>query len=649
MANTIVGIEEERLESKSTLGMSDYVRVVGANGVSYKQELDDVSNKVITEYTDVPLAGNNQSVKDAINGLDNDKVDNSTLESSVSTINNRIDNIITSPAPTEEEIIDARLGADGVTYPSLGDAIRDQVSDVKSALNAGVAVCNMTEAVADNYGRNVTFIAYNPTETGKFCSGNVGGNISYTSLAGYSYQTIDLSTYIGKEIWIKDISGDSVKGVFLLDANNIITYTSASTSSNIKGLKIKVSANIAKLIINWHGGFNDVNGYYLYRLFAVAVVDETYIIQRANNSIGVYKPQTPMYSATGAYLGVMTVSAYNSDLVSYTSLAGYSYDVYRVEKGEEWKIHNKNSYGSKAYIFTDDNFVVYEYSNGTSTQEYNVEITADYSGFLILSGDYASRTAEKKEYAVTVDDIGIAIIQSKPLYNKKILYNGDSITESRMNISSLAYNGGAYPEIIKELTGCTYNNRAVGGAGLTQMVSGDSQYHVIVDDVVNMPDDADLVVFSGGINDFWRNRAIGTIDMDDYSNNYINNLDKTTLYGALESIFMQALLKWLGVPITFVITHKCDFTAERPNTQGDTFRDWHDAIIRCCHKYSIPYCDMFDYSGLNGGAIPAYSEAYLNANALGTSDGTHPNKEGYLRFYVPKLIPFFESLIKVNA
>ena len=43
----------------------------------------------------------------------------------------RIDNIIAGPAPSAEEIVDARYGADGVTYPSLGDAIRDQVTDLK--------------------------------------------------------------------------------------------------------------------------------------------------------------------------------------------------------------------------------------------------------------------------------------------------------------------------------------------------------------------------------------------------------------------------------------------------------------------------------------------------------------------------------------
>lgn len=47
----------------------------------------------------------------------------------------RIDNIIAGPAPSAEEIVDARLGADGVTYPSLGDAIRDQFTDLKSGFN----------------------------------------------------------------------------------------------------------------------------------------------------------------------------------------------------------------------------------------------------------------------------------------------------------------------------------------------------------------------------------------------------------------------------------------------------------------------------------------------------------------------------------
>lgn len=66
----------------------------------------------------------------------------------------RIDNIIAGPAPSAEEIVDARLGADGVTYPSLGGAIRGQVTDLKSALtdetNARILLAGrMTTAEGD--------------------------------------------------------------------------------------------------------------------------------------------------------------------------------------------------------------------------------------------------------------------------------------------------------------------------------------------------------------------------------------------------------------------------------------------------------------------------------------------------------------------
>lgn len=68
----------------------------------------------------------------ADNGSDTGKMKTTAL---TDPLNARIDNIIAGPAPSAAEIVDARLGADGVTYPSLGAAIRDQVTDLKSDLD----------------------------------------------------------------------------------------------------------------------------------------------------------------------------------------------------------------------------------------------------------------------------------------------------------------------------------------------------------------------------------------------------------------------------------------------------------------------------------------------------------------------------------
>lgn len=65
----------------------------------------------------------------ADNGSDTGKMKTTAL---TDPLNARIDNIIAGPAPSAAEIVDARLGADEVTYPSLGAAIRDQVTDLKS-------------------------------------------------------------------------------------------------------------------------------------------------------------------------------------------------------------------------------------------------------------------------------------------------------------------------------------------------------------------------------------------------------------------------------------------------------------------------------------------------------------------------------------
>ena len=61
---------------------------------------------------------------------DGDDTGRLSIEALLRTVNERIDHIITSPAPTEQEIIDARRGWNEVVYGSLGTAIRSQVKQI---------------------------------------------------------------------------------------------------------------------------------------------------------------------------------------------------------------------------------------------------------------------------------------------------------------------------------------------------------------------------------------------------------------------------------------------------------------------------------------------------------------------------------------
>jgi len=80
----------------------------------------------------------------------------------------RIDNIIALPdgsTTADAELTDIRVGADGVTYPTAGDAVRGQVTDLKSTLN------ELEDAVIGNTDNTfpLTFISgsYKSLATGK--------------------------------------------------------------------------------------------------------------------------------------------------------------------------------------------------------------------------------------------------------------------------------------------------------------------------------------------------------------------------------------------------------------------------------------------------------------------------------------------------
>ena len=221
--------------------------------------------------------------------------------------------------------------------------------------------------------------------------------------------------------------------------------------------------------------------------------------------------------------------------------------------------------------------------------------------------------------------------ENTTLRNKKIVYDGDSIC--------LGYYGsGGYPSIISNIVGGSYSNQSVGGARLCS----NSEHHSVVDNLINLPTNGDLYCFQAGINDYWGNTPIGTCDMSDYT----GSLDTLTICGALESIFRYCLTNFIGKPICFVITHKIQNTSYSKNSNGNTFKEYRDAMVNVCEKYSIPYYDAFSESGLNGWNT-IQSNTYLTGTGSGEGDGCHPNEEGYKRYYVPQLLSLFKKIMPI--
>lgn len=247
------------------------------------------------------------------------------------------------------------------------------------------------------------------------------------------------------------------------------------------------------------------------------------------------------------------------------------------------------------------------------------------------------------------------------LKGKKIVYDGDSICEERYN--GVAANGGAYAKIISDATGCTYQNFAVGGGTLASQVGRLSPWgtvrHSIVDCLESLPTDADLYCFEGGINDYWQDLPLGDFDPFDYD----GDLDIKTVCGALESIFRYAIKHFGGAPVCFVITHKISeynmetgertahtFTKKNSAPLPYTFAECYEKIVGICKKYTIPYYDAYNESGLNAWDSE-HNNRFLTAGgncSPGRGDGCHPNEEAYKRFFAPQLIALFERIIPIE-
>lgn len=87
------------------------------------------------------------------NGNDTSKI---SAEALMAPLNERIDNIIAGPASSAQEVIDARLGANGITYSSLGEAIRGQVSDLNDETDE---MQTQIVKLAGSAGMNLFFLA----------------------------------------------------------------------------------------------------------------------------------------------------------------------------------------------------------------------------------------------------------------------------------------------------------------------------------------------------------------------------------------------------------------------------------------------------------------------------------------------------------
>ena len=173
-----------------------------------------------------------------------------------------------------------------------------------------------------------------------------------------------------------------------------------------------------------------------------------------------------------------------------------------------------------------------------------------------------------------------------PLYGKIAVFDGDSIC------NAISDNLDGWAGRIAKNNSMGYTNYAKDGATITNGLMADGNpRHWISKSVVDMRTDADYIIFEGGTNDA---DLLGSGNLGTVSMGYNATLDDTTFSGALESTFKQAILKFKGKKIGYIVAHKMG-----TGLQADNRKSFFDRAIEICKKWGIPYINLWDTSYLN--------------------------------------------------
>jgi lysophospholipase L1-like esterase len=561
----------------------------------------------------------------------------------------RIDNIVALPAGSTQgdaELTDIRIGADGITYPTAGDAVRGQYTANNILANFAKDKADEIETIIKNTFNGVDTLLDNfdisevneitlniesgvlrkegdvlkidESSTWVYSEINVNeGEIYRYSAIGYGLY----NCYVITDIYDKVIDYRGFPNIYAYDyaSNEILIMPSLAKKLYI-GCTVALQGSMIKLA-------------QITKMTSKSAYEKvTNLINKESTEIvnGYYDRSNGNFTATEGYKTTEPILAKKNDLFIFTkptNIIDRFYMCFWHDDSRLAVMPATTTYG------------------GVTTTNVDIDITNDFvkvkflrNGYLTITytpNDLVNAICVKNftEMPLNVDEYGeykTVLPQNISLngyYDKVCGFLGDSICEGinggkirgwatviqRLNPSFICYNYGISGACVG-----SYPNHT-----LTPVVEQ-------IDDIYTDHNNCDYIILEGGVNDAWGSHPIGTL-LDTFD---LENWDDTTFTGALEHTFYKAMVNFPLAKIGFII----------PCVNNDMAEPFLDRAIEVCEKWHVPYIDFRKEMGFYC-KIPALQELYFYGSAdTNPNNNTHPNANGYKYIYGDKINKWLQNL-----
>ena len=574
-------------------------------------------NEVNAQYKDIANKTITTDERTKLNSLEN--YDDTSIKNDIQTQKSRIDNLTTlqeGSTTGDAELIDGRIGADGVTYTNIGDAIRTQCGNLNTLLDIEYEPISNNRIDNSKFvGKNFdTIIGHNGNESKTFTLATKLKSNRITGFIEFEDET-NPNPNSGFFWSLKCSTGEvddltlPVKGT-LVASDNYAKYDQVLIGS---------WATYDKVIKTFFiGNYNDT-----YDNFKTQPKSKT--IENVQGKINnIHPEQCTFFTKVDNLLKNVTLQKEYAINPSYglpDSLPGKartSTDYMELRDGCESTYCNINGY-------------IYYYDENKNYLKSITPQSLETPAGIVALPQSDTKIKYIRYTFVTTDDKALATYwitdQGKPYENDKLYIPKDKIedmskTESWYKGKKICVYGDSVTEqnkwqsFVSSYFNCSFYNRGVGGTTVTQInsstnhMSGDTRIETI-------PTDSDVVLVFGGHND-WSSASINMGDIK------TDELSESVSFKSAFALMLKKIQTRCPNAKIITMTPVGGRTEEASTNQNKQFyirdlcmTDFANAVKEISAYYGIPCIDINANSGINT----------LNHTTY-IADLIHPNLEG---------------------